>query len=313
MEPPNRPLPTVEQFALRTKMKPNIPILIGFMVGLISASIAMVWRGDVGDLGSGLCLARALLNAAPHLYVACPPAAALPQDTLFAGLLMLPFAFAPPALTGGIWIGVTSGLLAWALTRQHEYWRLLLFITPAYLMTLWNVQAGALLCFIALFPDLLPLALYKPPQGLVIGLWRFSWKRALASVLILAVSLILWPTWLRDWLEQATSYVSVIPLLVLPVGPLLLLALRFWKDDRTRLLLLMSCIPQRGMYNALLLYLIPQTIWEMVVAILGAWIGLAVWITMHSEPLGLVVGCYLPMLLLTQPWVRRFFQRPPKE
>jgi len=259
-------------------------------------------------LSSGLCLARAIVSGSTRLYATCPPAEALPQDTVFAGLLLMPFIMLPDNITGALWMGITSGLLTWALTRKHEYWRLLIFMTPAWGMTLWNIQAGALLCFIALVPDLLPFALYKPPQGLVIGLWRFSWKRAITTGVVLIISIILWPTWLPDWLNQATAYQSIIPLLVLPVGPLLLVALRSWRDDRTRLLLLMSCIPQRGMYNAFLLYLIPQTIREMTFAVVASWIGVVIWIMMKSEALGIVIGCYLPMLLICQTGVRRQVQ-----
>lgn len=290
---------------LMSRAKPFVSVFLGIAFGLLWAGVAAVWRGDAGDLSSGLCLARAIVHGSSQLYVTCPPAEGLPQDTIFAGLLMLPFMMLPDNITSALWIGMTSGVLAWALTRKDEFWRLLIFVTPAWWMTLWNMQAGALLCIIALFPDLLPFALYKPPQGLVIGLWRFSWQRAITSGVVLLISIIVWPTWLPDWLHQMTAYQSIIPLLVLPAGPLLLVALRSWRDDRTRLLLLMSCIPQRGMYNALLLYLIPQTIREMTIAVVASWIGVLIWITMKSEALGIVIGCYLPMLLICQIDVRR--------
>lgn len=284
-------------------------LLIGLLVGLAAAGIGYLWRGNAGDLGSGLCLARAILGSPSDFYVHCPPAADLPQDTLFAGILMLPFVALPEAVTGAIWIGTTSGILAWALIQKREYWRLLLFVTPAYWMTLWNMQSGALLCIIALYPNFLPIALVKPAQALVIGIWRFSWHRLLLSGAVLALSIIFWPSWFLDWFQQARGYQALIPLLVVPVGPLLLLALLAWRDDRMRLLLLMSCLPQRSMYNALLLYLLPATSWEMVIVVVSAWIGVAIWIMLNSGELGLVVGCYLPMLFVTHPFTRARVQR----
>ncbi len=50
------------------------------------------------------------------------------------------------------------------------------------------------------------------------------------------------------------------PILVLPFGPALALALIRWQDERARLLTTMSMLPFRGVYDLTALWLIPRSL-----------------------------------------------------
>lgn len=78
---------------------------------------------------------------------------------------------------------------------------------------------------------------------------------------LLAASLLILPSWPGKWLANTSQHGNFVPALVLPFGPLLLLAVLRCRCPRGRLLLTMSAVPQR-FYDPLLLWLIPRTPWQ---------------------------------------------------
>lgn len=127
----------------------------------------------------------------------------------------------------------------------------------------------------------------------------------------LALTFVLDPTWPLRWWPQAHSYAGIVPLLVLPLGPVLLLALR-WRRQRTMIeLMLMAIMPQRFFYDPLLLSLMPETPLRLVIQIACGWIGLLLWKS-HVMAFGniLVLTFYLPTLLLIWPWKRPAVTQP---
>jgi hypothetical protein len=152
-------------------------------------------------------------------------------------------------------------------------------------------------------PILLPLTLAKPQLGIPIALTRLTWRRALWCGVWLALTFVLDPTWLWRWWPQARSYDGIIPLLVLPLGPVLLLALRWWRQRTMIELVVLAMMPQRFFYDPLLLSLMPETPLRLVIQLACGWVGLLLWKS-HMLAFGhiLVLTFYLPTLLLIWPW-----------
>ena len=124
---------------------------------------------------------------------------------------------------------------------------------------------------ILLLPSLLPLALIKPQTGLPIILINLTWRRLLALVMFISLAFIVYPGWPLAWYAQAKNYDGVIPLLALPLGPLMLLALLKWREKDMRFLFLMACVPQRALYDLTPLYLLPKSLRQMLAACFLSW------------------------------------------
>jgi hypothetical protein len=261
-------------------------LLIALAIGAASFIICYIYQiqhgNSAGDIWVSLCAGRALL-AQQDSYVVCRSVHAdhitpLTHYPLTTALLLLPLTPLPDALGAAILISLSSGLLAFGLSRESP-WRLLVFLAFPYWDALRWVQWSPLLMAIALFPALLPLTLVKPHVGAPIALTRLTLRRLLGCIVFAGVSLLIDPTWPWRWLTQTVDYTGFIPLLT-PPGMLLLLALLRWRHPDARFLLLMAAVPQRAFYDQLLLWLLPQTVREMLVMIGLSWsayIGATFW------------------------------------
>lgn len=182
---------------------------------------------------------------------------------LTAAAAVLPLAAIPLVAARAVFVGVSSGVLAWAATRDGWH-RLPLFASPAWLMAVTAGQWSPLLTAALLVPALASLCAAKPNLGVAVlaaTLGRRTWPYAFCGAVILAgVSLILLPTWPAAWLDALANG----PHLAAPVtrfgGPLVLLALLRWRRPEARLLVALACVPQTTlMYEALPLFVIPRT------------------------------------------------------
>ena len=218
-----------------------------------------------------------------------------------AALFGFPFIHMNLELAGGLFYGISSGLLAFGLSRDG-YHRLLIFLAFPYWSGMLTVQWLPLVMASAFFPVLLPSTMAKPQIGLPLALTHMTRKGAIACALVLLLSFALMPHWLTAWLGHLGHYAYFIPLLVLP-GPLLLLALLRFRDKDAWLIVLAACMPQRWFYDAFLLWLVPRTRRAIVFTAGLSWLP-AVWrwyVVPHSEStIGrwIVVACYLPMLVV---------------
>jgi hypothetical protein len=105
----------------------------------------------------------------------------------------------PAALT--IFCGLGAATLAYAVTRDG-YWRL---PTLMSMPMLWSTSTGQWAPFItaALFvPSLGWLAICKPNLALAAFAFRPSRRFATASALMLVATLIVWPWWPREYLQE---------------------------------------------------------------------------------------------------------------
>jgi hypothetical protein len=223
----------------------------------------------------------------------------LEQYPLTAGFFALPFLHLSPELAAGLFYGISSGILAFGLTRDG-YRRLLIFMAYPYWAGLLTVQWSPIIAAGALFPLLLPATLAKPQIGLPVLLTRASRRGILACVALLGLSLVLMPRWPVLWLAQTAGYQHFIPLLVFPGFLLVLTVLRYRERDAIYLLLA-ACMPQRWFFDGFILWLIPQSRREIIWTVFLSW-GAGIWRwyrfphTFNEVGRIAVIFIYLPML-----------------
>ncbi len=225
----------------------------------------------------------------------------LEQYPLTAALFGLPFVRMRPEIAAAAFYGISSGLMAFGLSR-HGYFRLLVFLAFPYWAGILTAQWCALIFASAFFPILLPAVMAKPQIGLPIALTRMTRAGLIACLLFFAATLIMMPHWPLWWMRQLGYYQHFIPVLVLP-GPLLLLSLlRYWDRD-ARFLVLMAMMPQRWFFDTLTLWLIPKTRRELIWTVSLSWVpGIWRWyhVPLTYEQVGrwTIVFIYLPMLVV---------------
>ncbi len=244
-------------------------------------------------------------DAARDLFARSNPFSRVPSGTIPypipAVLFAMPFAVFPRTAAAGLFFGVSSGLLAFGLTR-HGYTRLLIFLAYPYWAALLVVQWTPLISAAAFFPFLLPVTMAKPQVGLPVALTHLSRRGLAACVVVLLVTFVLMPNWLAYWIPLLKGYQHYFPLLVFP-GPLLLLALLRYRDPDAQLLLLASIMPQRWFYDPLILWLIPKSRREILATVFFSW-GAGIWRWYHMPTSFTQVGrwtvlcIYLPMLVI---------------
>ena len=230
-------------------------ILISLAIGVGSGAfcwfLMVHFHQGAADFGWALRSARYLLAGKN------PYDTPLEQYPLTAAFFGLPFVWLRPEVAAGAFYGISSGLLAFGLTRQG-YSRLLVFLAYPYWVGFLTAQWPPLVMASAFFPLLLPVTLVKPQVGAPVALTHLTRRGLLACAGLVLLSLIVMPGWPRLWLGQLGNYQHFFPILVLP-GPLLALAALRYRERDAWLLFSMACMPQRWFFDTLVLWLIPKT------------------------------------------------------
>ena len=226
----------------------------------------------------------------------------LQQYPLTAAVFGLPFLHFPAEIAAALFFGISSGLLAFGLTRHGNYHRLLVLLAYPYWAALLTAQWSPLIAASAFFPLLLPVTMAKPQVGLPVFFTYVGRRGALACLGVGALTLIFVPKWPLLWIQQFGYYEHFFPLLVLP-GFLLVFALARYRDRDAVFLLLSALVPQRWFFDAFVLWLIPKSRREILATVVASW-GVGIWRWYHMphsmNEVGLwsVLGFYLPMLLI---------------
>lgn len=286
-------------------------LLVAFVIGL--ASMLVCWglmtRLHVGAWDFNFAL-RAADDLAHHRDMFRAEYGASRLYPLTVGFFAMPFLWLPRELAGGLFFGISSGILAFGLTR-HGYTRLLIFLAYPYWASLVTVQWPPLIAAVGLFPALLPVVLAKPQIGLPVALTHLTRRGVILTVLLFGISLAISPTWPLRWLANTRGYQYFIPMFVIP-GPLLLFALARRRDPDSHLLLLTALVPQRWFYDTFILWLIPKSRSEILATVALSW-GAGMWRwfviphTMAQVGMWTVLCMYLPMLGVV--WLRGRFAR----
>jgi hypothetical protein len=235
---------------------------------------------------------------------------------LTTAILIVPFAlFLSPIIAAAVFVGLSTTLLAWGLTRDG-YQRLPLFLSIPFLWAAGSGQFSPILAASALIPALGWLAPIKPQLGLATLAYRPSRAALAGSVAFVGVAFMVNPNWITEWRESLTRRVPGIYWMPVTVfgGPLLLLAISRWRRPEGRLLLILSLAPQLFLfYDQLLLWLIPRTLRESV--LLSAMSVVALFLgnqRLSVNPVTMVVSSYAPIIiaLLYLPCLIMLLRRP---
>jgi hypothetical protein len=253
--------------------------------------------------------ARALLNG-QNPYEVMQAVGAYPFNAGFfyplpAALVATPVAPLRPEIAGAIFIGISAALLGWGVLRDCPF-RLPLFVSAPFVQAAILGQWSPIMTAAALMPTLQFLAAAKPTVGLVAWLYRPSWRGIVGGAVLAAVAFLVLPEWLGDWravMPDTTKYRGPATTLM---GAFLLLGVLRWRRPEGRLFVALSLVPQLPVfYDALLLWLIPSTVWRSLALSAASWVGYLAWYPHHTSPAQnevafpwLVFTIYLPALLL---------------
>jgi hypothetical protein len=174
--------------------------------------------------------------------------------------MALPTAPLPAVWSSAITMGVSSGLLAFAISREN-FSRLPIFLSAQFMM---GAAAGAspavLLTAVIAWPALQWLVVMKPNLGLAAFAERPTWRAVWGTVVLCLAAFALEPAWPMFWLRQLFAMKGgdthmvlghLSPIMV-PGGILLLLALLRWRRPEARMLFVLALVPQTMTFHDVL-------------------------------------------------------------
>jgi hypothetical protein len=263
--------------------------------------------GTVSDLDAIWTAARALrAGQDPYAAIQSPPWPWNLQYPLPAVLVALPFSLLPLSLARAAFMGLSTGLLAYGLTRR-AWWPLIALAGGQLFYALQSVQWTPLFMAAVLLPPLQVLWPLKPTTGASLFAAYPNWRAVAGAIVLLGLAFLAWPHWLEGWLA-AVRRAPHRPAILHPGGVLLLLALLRWRLPEGRQLATMACMPlSPHLYEALPLLLVARTRGELLALAACGTIGLAAGaFTPHAvgQDHGLVpwvvvfVTGYIPALLV---------------
>lgn len=270
--------------------------------------------------------AHALLAGQNPYYVIRPEGPYPFEEYYFyplpAALLTLPFAGLRPVPSAALFVGVTSAILAYAVTRDG-FRGLLVFAGVPYLSAAVLGQPTPLIFAATFLPAFQWAYAAKPTIGAALFAARPSLRGAALALLLVVLSLMVLPHWPVDWLHALAHTPHHRPPLLRPFGFIILLALLRWRTPEGRLLIVMAVAPQVFyFYDQLPLALVARTGRQLLLLAAASWVAWAItWMSCTHKPACVEFGepwivplLYLPALLLvlsrpntgsTPEWVER--------
>jgi hypothetical protein len=194
-----------------------------------------------------------------------------------AVLLVIPFTAFPLALARPLFDVMIGWAFVYALWKYRGQYGLLALLSGAYLFALWHGETTPLMVAAILIPVLAFLLVVKPSSSVALLVARPSKKAVLAVAAVVALTLIVRPTWPVDWWRaMPADFTPWMPPIFRPFGALLLIAALRWNLPEGRLILATALLPQTGLpYELVLLALIPVSLGEMAIYLAGTWIAVA--------------------------------------
>lgn len=271
-------------------------LVAAVLLGALAVAVFLIYtaygpsymRGTAADLGGPIEGARRILNGEHNIYARPYALYDVTYSLMYpltASFLVLPLAPLPLPVAGAVFVGLTTAIAAFFLSRNR--WDDLLLFASAPAFFSWALaQWSPLLLIQGLVPWTVAIGLCKPSVGVVMFAYRPAWKGVLPALLFLLVTLAWSPTWPYDWLHGALTAAGTAVgevdehagALFAPGGVLLLAAAWRWRDPAARLLLALTVIPNRmWFYDQLYLGLIPQTLYRRLAWIACTWVAAAGW------------------------------------
>ena len=221
------------------------------------------------------------LLAGRNPYLNMPPAP-YAQGGLFlypltTAIIAAPFARLPVAAAGALFLGISTALCVFALSRGG-LWRLLVLLSPAWLLAYYNIQWSPLLLASALMPAIGWVGVAKPNLAVIAFAYRPRWITVVVALGLIAWSLLWIPRWPLDWLSTLRMQEAPHdPPLLWPLGFVGLAGLLRWRTAEGRALAAATLAPAMTLpYDHLLLWLVARSWKESAVLVITSW---AAWLT----------------------------------
>ncbi len=210
---------------------------VAILIGVAAAALAYVVTAMdpqyvARDYTYSWRAARALLAGA-NPYDVIRPAGPYPFETYYfyplpAALITLPLARLPAVASNALFVGASSGVLAYGVTREGPR-GLLIFLGVPFLVAAVLGQFTPLIMAAAFLPGFQWAYAAKPTIGAALFAARPSLVGAGLAALLTAVSLIVLPHWPIDWWHALAHTPHHRPPLLRPFGFILLLSLLRWR------------------------------------------------------------------------------------
>jgi len=239
---------------------------------------------------------------------------------LTSALVAAPFAGLRPPAAGGVFIGLSFAVLAFALTRR-ALWPLITFLSAPLVLTLTTVQWSPLLLAAVLLPGLGWLGAAKPNLGVVAFVLRPQWSTVIGGLLLVAIAFWLVPRWPLEWMEHLRlATLTYRPVVMWPLGFVGLAGLLRWRTFEGRALAAMTLVPLAPFhYDHLFLWLVARTWRQSLVLSACSWISVIVMLATTPHDLTkdprlvqaiIVLGLYLPAAILVLRFPNSMTRRP---
>jgi hypothetical protein len=300
--------------------RPGLRLVFALAIGILTAVYVVAYgRANpdvVSDFDQVWAGARALWNGKNPYDVVGPHGEFHWRWPLYyplpALVLVAPLGLLPVLAARAIFSSVSALLLAWAVTRDG-WFRLPLFISVSFFVTIELVQWSALYTAAFFVPALGFAAIAKPNMGVALGgsAWRNRtlWWMLGGAACLLVLSYLVLPGWHEPWLRNLREAPHFRAAVTRPLGFLLLLALLRWRRPEARWLLGLSVVPMAPtFYDQLMLAAVCLTSRETLIYAAST-VVLWFYVALHNtQPdyasWGALVGnatvwiCYFPVLVM---------------
>ena len=220
------------------------------------------------DFASWWLAARALLDGRdPYLTVTSAFGAGFVYP-LPAALATMPLALIPPSIAAPLFSGLSCAALAYVVSRR-SWWPLVMFLSGSMAASVAQAQWSPLLTVGLIVPGLAWIGVLKPNIGLGMLAYRPSVRTLLLMLGVAGASLLVLPSWPREWLAVAAASPAHFAPWRTFGGILILGSLARWRRPEARLLAVLAVLPSSPMvYEGLPLFVVPQSRGEMALLVL---------------------------------------------
>lgn len=197
-----------------------------------------------------------------------------------AFVTLAPFAWFSERVASVAFVLIASSLIAFGITRDSWH-RLPLFLSASFVIAARAAQLSLLVVAGLCVPAVAWVIVAKPNFSVALVSLTTSKRTLVIAVtggtLVLALSLFLFPAWLRDWLPMVLATKQFTMPIARWGGVLVLAALLRWRRPEARLIVAMALIPQTlYWYEGLALLLVPSTLLESLILSLVSSLGFVV-------------------------------------
>lgn len=222
-------------------------IITGVVVGIAVGSL--VWAGHAPPAArtdfdaTGIAAQGMLRGMNPYEAARAAVASGRLQYPLFypatAPTALLPIAWLPFRLLIATWTGLGMGVLAGCLSG----WRRWILVSAPAIHAVLLGQWSPWLTAATIVPWLGLVWAAKPTVGLALFAGWPSRSAAMGATLLLLGSLLLTPTWPRDWFAAVRGQLQYLPPIVRPFGVVLLGGWLSWRLPEGRMLGMLALVP----------------------------------------------------------------------